>query len=329
MLVRDALTTRDLFLCVADFQDGSFKDLMPFRHVKKPPHSAYMHKLPTALTHLHQLLVPWLATYGTARLDKLFGYMPHMRDLIILHSVVFGDVPTLTYLLERFLKEIHGFSDPLLDVAAAYGQLAVLQILHAVEYPGCTRNAIDWAAFHGHLPVILFLHAHRKEGATTKAMDAAAMNGHREVVKFLHMHRTEGCTTDAMTEAAWNGHLDVVIFLHTHRSEGCSIWTMDRAAWSGRLAVVRFLHEVRSEKCTAQAMDMAAWNGHLDVLEYLHGIGAPCTANALQYAAMNGHLEIIKFLVSCRREGNFSMAIAAAEQRSQSAVVQYLKAHAK
>ncbi|KAF0697982.1 Aste57867_11364 [Aphanomyces stellatus] len=323
-----ALGSCDLFLAITGFQDGMYRDMHPFRPLKKPSHNAYMDKTPKQVVSIDAALKPWLTLYGTSRLSKLFQQMPHMQDIVVLHAVIVGRVDLLQWFHACLPDRFWAFPDPLLDVAAAHGQLAALEYLHTIGHPGCTRNAMDWAAFHGHLHVVQFLHAYRSEGATTKAMDAAAMNGHLPVVEFLHASRAEGCTADAMTEAAWNGHLDVVSFLHTHRTEGCSVWTIDRAAWTGRLAVVRFLHEARGEKWTTQAMDMAAWNAHLNVLWYLHTRqgGAGCTANALNFAAMKGHMGVVRFLVEHRTEGDLRSAMNEAHQRRQTDIADYLAA---
>ena len=54
---------------------------------------------------------------------------------------------------------------------------------------------MDIAAAEGDLNVVEYMHTHRHEGCTTKAMDYASRNGHLNVVKFLHENRSEGCTT--------------------------------------------------------------------------------------------------------------------------------------
>ncbi|RHY17888.1 hypothetical protein DYB26_009537 [Aphanomyces astaci] len=322
------LTTPDLVRCVTAFQYGEFHDMQPFRHLKKPSHpSSFVAKPSRSIQVYHVLLSPWLREYGTKRLALLFQYHPHMQDIVVLHAVIFGHLPSLEYMAKHYAELVWTFPEPLLDVAASHNQLHILQFLHDTDHPGCTVGAMNWAANRGHLGIVTFLHAHRSEGGTTKAMDMAAMNGHLDVVKFLHCHRKEGCSTDAMTEAAWNGHLSVVKYLHAHRTEGCSRWTMDRAAWNGHLEVVKFLHTERREAWTSQAMDMAAWNGHLKVIQYLHAIpaSAGCTPNALHFAAMNGYLEVVKFITDTRIEGDLHMAIATATQMGQSDIVKYLE----
>ncbi len=106
-----------------------------------------------------------------------------------------------------------------------------------------TFNLMDLAAATGNVAVVESLHAHGSTRCTTVAMDCAASAGHLDVVKFLHENRTEGCTTLAMDYAATHGHLNVVTFLHENRTEGCTKYAMDRAVVRGHLDVVQFLHD--------------------------------------------------------------------------------------
>nr|UMO78470.1 Ankyrin repeat domain containing protein [Pandoravirus belohorizontensis] len=88
-----------------------------------------------------------------------------------------------------------------IDIAAAHGNLCILQWLHRQEGQRCTAAAMDQAATNGHLSTVAWLHEHDSAGCTTEAMDGAARNGHRHVVEFLYAHRTEGCSV-ALLESA-------------------------------------------------------------------------------------------------------------------------------
>ncbi|KAJ3312087.1 hypothetical protein HDU76_002964, partial [Blyttiomyces sp. JEL0837] len=161
----------------------------------------------------------------------------------------------------------------LMDFAAKYGKLEVLQYLHENNISTCTTEAMDLASENGHLSVVEYLHENRSEGCTTEAMDAAARNGHLEVVKFLHYNRNEGCTKAAMTDAAREGHVDVVRFLNENRNEGhykCIVWDAIRFQ---RFEVVKYLHESVATACEwfgTKAMDLAAFNGDLRIVRYLY-----------------------------------------------------------
>ena len=54
---------------------------------------------------------------------------------------------------------------------------------------------MDIAAAEGDLNVVEYMHTHRHEGCTTWAMEEASRNGYLDVVKFLHENRIEGCAT--------------------------------------------------------------------------------------------------------------------------------------
>eukprot|EP00644_Phytophthora_capsici_P014007 jgi/Phyca11/99141/e_gw1.3.440.1 len=66
----------------------------------------------------------------------------------------------------------------------------------------CGRFLMDTAAEYGHLPVMQWLHAHRREGCTYRAMNYAAASGQLEMVQWIHENRSEPCSTEAMNYAA-------------------------------------------------------------------------------------------------------------------------------
>ncbi|GMF23535.1 unnamed protein product [Phytophthora lilii] len=187
--------------------------------------------------------------------------------------------------------------------------------LHVIKWVGeCYPDRTSWissegnplmddAAEFGHISVLEWLHANRSEGCTTGAMDRAAAVGNLEVVQWLHEHCDEGCTTQAMNDAAAHGHLRVVEWLHENRSEGCSKSAICSAAANDHLAVVRFLLENRREVCTADAMRCAAENGHLELVQWLYvNRGDSHVGAALRYAAKHGHTAMVEWLYWIVRE---------------------------
>jgi hypothetical protein len=153
--------------------------------------------------------------------------------------------------VQRLFRYFPGmFTISVMDMAASFGFLDLLQYLHAQGHLRCSKAALNDAATNGHYNVVVFLHEYGSSGCTVRAMNGAAENGHLEIVRYLHTHRTEGCTTSAMDGAAANGYLDIVTFLHMERQEGCTTNAMDNAAQHGHLHVVDFLHRHRSEGCT-------------------------------------------------------------------------------
>ncbi|EQC33961.1 hypothetical protein SDRG_08640 [Saprolegnia diclina VS20] len=79
-------------------------------------------------------------------------------------------------------------SDRAMDVAAIWGQLAVLMYLHLRGHAGCTTRTMDYAAAYGHVACLAFLSAHRDEGCSQQALTYAAAGGHVECVEFLLSH---------------------------------------------------------------------------------------------------------------------------------------------
>jgi hypothetical protein len=82
-----------------------------------------------------------------------------------------------------------GYGLNLMEEAAEFGQLAVLEWLHATRREGCSNWAINEAAANGHLDIVQWLHEHRSEGCTSFAMNQAARMGHLAIVRFLHENR--------------------------------------------------------------------------------------------------------------------------------------------
>lgn len=226
-------------------------------------------------------------------------------------TAIWGDLEILKKLLQLNADALDGNSD-VMDFAAIYGWLDMIQFLHFNTNAPCTTTAIDKAAMNGHLEVVKFLHAHRPEGCTTDAMDEAATSGELDVVKFLHENRTEGATTKAMDGAAAHGFLNIVQFLHANRTEGCTKAAMDLAARHGHLDVVKFLHEQRTEGCTTRAMDGAAKGGHLDVVRWLHDNRREgCTDTAIYYATTDGNFDMFKFLLESGHVRDIALRVRA------------------
>ncbi|BCU02766.1 ankyrin repeat domain containing protein [Pandoravirus japonicus] len=175
-------------------------------------------------------MVVWAAYEGhLAMLRRLWD---HPRDDMIITTIAAeaaarrGQIETIEFLREKgfsvslaraMRKAAAGcYVDPIcslyraysecratvvIDIAAAHGNLCILEWLHRQAGQRCTTAAMDQAATNGHLSTVVWLHKHDSAGCTTAAMDGAARNGHRHVVEFLYMHRTEGCSA-ALLESA-------------------------------------------------------------------------------------------------------------------------------
>ncbi|EQC28115.1 hypothetical protein SDRG_14206 [Saprolegnia diclina VS20] len=305
------------------------------------------------------VLAPFLeCPIALAHAAIIGGHLQLLRYLIGEKSVVVADF--------GYIHE-YGCSRPAMDIAAEYGHLEVLKLLHDGGALLCTTAAMDKAALNGHFHVVQdivrFLQKHCNASfspdvfemaaayndldliqelhyvwhapCTTAALDAAAAHSSVTIVDFLHRNRTEGCTALAMDSAAFRGALDVVRYLHEHRDEGCTTLALDAAARCGHLPVVQFLTEHRTEGGTVHAMDRAAHRaahrGFDAVVRYLHEHrDEGCTTRAVDWAAAAGHLSIVRFLLEHRSEGGTYRGIywaAARRDRDYPAILALLLLH--
>ncbi|KAK1935021.1 putative ankyrin repeat protein [Phytophthora citrophthora] len=199
-------------------------------------------------------------------------------------------------------------NDPLMDIAAEFNHLSILQWLHANRTEGCTTEAMDRAAAVGNLEVVRWLHLFRKEGCTKQAMNAAAAYGHLDVVEWLHENRPEGCDKSAVSAAAANGHLAVVRFLLENRREGSTGDAMCQAAANGHLEMAQWLYVNRGDSHAGAALRRAAEKGHAEVVEWLYWIvsderrGASIIQDAEKLALKNGHKKVARQLDKSKRQ---------------------------
>lgn len=95
--------------------------------------------------------------------------------------------------------------------------LTAASIARMLDTLGGRTDVMNLAAQYGLLAVVEWLHENCAEGCTTEAMDGAALAGHLHVVQWLHVHRTEGCTEAALAST----HPGIVRFLLAHRPADC------------------------------------------------------------------------------------------------------------
>ncbi|OQS07859.1 hypothetical protein THRCLA_20042 [Thraustotheca clavata] len=230
------LGTRDLFLLIVEFQNGTWKDFIALKPLQR--------------VNFQSKLSPFA-------LDCRDFWVSYARtDFVQTLELVENDYLTpwyRTYGLSRVLRYIDWFQYPgfftLLINAVHAGRLPVVQFLHHTYGNGCdVRHLIDLAACGGHLEIVGFLHYNGYTGCTTSAMDGAAALGHIQVVQFLHEHRNEGCSVQALDFAAQNGHLETVKFLHINRDEGGTPGAIDFAAQNGHFEVAHYLSQFEISK---------------------------------------------------------------------------------
>ncbi|RHY51134.1 hypothetical protein DYB26_008311 [Aphanomyces astaci] len=199
------------------------------------------------------------------------------------------------------------FTPACLVYLAKHGSLRVLAYLHAVGCTAFTPQVMDAAAQYGHLSLVQFLHTHRL-GCTTAAMNGAARSGHLDIVKFLHAHRSEGCTSAAMDGAANNGYVDVVKFLHAHCKDTCDMDSaLKLATDKGHLEIVRFLHDLDDANNVLNVLVWAARKGHLDIVKYMQETHKEAIVrfnhHVIYTATERGHTDIVEYLTDGARGG--------------------------
>lgn len=191
-------------------------------------------------------------------------------------------------------------------------------------------KALDLAAAEGDLALVQRLHADKTTWpCTPQAMDNAARNGHLDVVQWLHAHRTEGCTSSAIAGAASNGHFAIARWLRAHRSEGCRGYALDLAATHGHLEILQWLYrEFPRHSCSQASVACAAGNNHRRVLRWLHEEkGLVLDVHALEAAIANGHLELAQWLFErepALQEQLATSAVAKAARSGHTALTQWL-----
>ncbi|OQR90057.1 hypothetical protein ACHHYP_05853 [Achlya hypogyna] len=98
----------------------------------------------------------------------------------------------------QLIRELRGavFETPVispckfpLDMAAAQGDLELVQFLSERRLGNCSKNAMDEAAANGDLSMVRYLHEHETAGCSLVAFLLAKKNGHNEVLAFLKAER--------------------------------------------------------------------------------------------------------------------------------------------
>ncbi|GLE02881.1 hypothetical protein PINS_up011745 [Pythium insidiosum] len=283
-------------------------------------------------------------------------------------AIANGHVDLVTWLISalpvKALKCEAGASHSWMDVAAEFGQVAILQWFsdHASELPSgvqidghlpaCSSEAIEMAAGNGHIAVLRFLHEHdmvaiADDNDAVKALAAAVQGGHREcvewlLVRFQRFYESRDAATTVMDAAAVSGHVDILEFLRAFPATASwhtSAKAVNEAARVGRVDVLQWIHafepssdsddgENGAPRWTPRAMELAAASGHLAVVEWL--VAERCTetrgAEALNAAAYMDHLAIAQFLhARVRSSCSVVQAIEHAEEGGAEETLEWLQ----
>jgi hypothetical protein len=156
------------------------------------------------------------------------------------NAIIDGDLQTVKKL---HLVNTPGINSSIVDYAASFGHLDIVQFLLENRSEGCTSWAMDWSAGNNRFDVLKYLHTKGKF-CTYRAMDFSAMNGYINIVKWLHTHRIEGCTKNALNDAFYSGDLDIIIFLYNNRTDGFDHeFALDNAIYNKHWHVVKWYRD--------------------------------------------------------------------------------------
>lgn len=103
----------------------------------------------------------------------------------------------------------------LMDLAAQFGSLGLIQWLHINRLDECFSKALNNAASTGNLDIARYPHDHQKLRCTNQTLHGAVQNGHLEVVRWvLQVPELSQCySLVAVSLAANNGHLEILKLL--------------------------------------------------------------------------------------------------------------------
>eukprot|EP01133_Synstelium_polycarpum_P002603 gene2603-2989_t len=130
------------------------------------------------------------------------------------------DIEVFKFFCQPQFEERLFISIKMIDRAAKYGNLELVEYLHTNRTEGCTTNAMDNA---GSLAVLEYLHTNRSEGCTVRAMENAAAKGcselamdiaavhsggsKQQILQFLAENRSEGFSNQFIAYAAQYNNL--------------------------------------------------------------------------------------------------------------------------
>ncbi|KAF0700570.1 Aste57867_8906 [Aphanomyces stellatus] len=159
------LTTRDLFVTIATYQNGVFPVLRPMFTLG--------HWTATFLPH--EFVAMHLGPHGRTREALLRCILEDRLDLIRLVLRCYPHYSATDY---RF--------NELVDAAFALDRLDIARFLMA-EKPGsrCTARALDLAAGNGHMHIVQYLHEHEACQGTAYGMEKAKAKNYKHIVAYL------------------------------------------------------------------------------------------------------------------------------------------------
>ncbi|KDO27575.1 hypothetical protein SPRG_06843 [Saprolegnia parasitica CBS 223.65] len=174
------------------------------------------------LFHFQLHFGPWYASHGVDGAKRLVACKPKLLSWVLEHSVRHGDADLLAA-----LPATTHTTPTMINVAAYYGHLRILQLLMGRQAPGFSSAAVHAAAYRGHMHVVTWLVA---RGA-----------GHLDVVKYLYGAQSLRNISLAINKAAVHGHVHVFDYLYRATQQACSTSALEFAQRRGHTKLLAYL----------------------------------------------------------------------------------------
>lgn len=178
----------------------------------------------------------------------------------IRYAIQLGDLDFLK------TRKNYKFTSKDADIAAQYGQLAILKWMSQEGYPPTTRNGANNAATNDHADVLDFIFNHRGQKPDKFIIYGVMRNGCVAVLECLFRHNYLNLTQEAVDSAAGNGHFNILEFLYKQNLLLPSQRGADLAAENGHVQILEFMRILCLPFPSQHGINQAAINGHLDVL---------------------------------------------------------------
>ncbi|KAL2916989.1 hypothetical protein HK105_203421 [Polyrhizophydium stewartii] len=187
-----------------------------------------------------------------------------------------------------------------MNAAAAGGLWLLRELIDERRTVELNKGIAIVAAAHGQLSVIQFLHERMPDGSWDQLVVSAAIhNGHVDCIEWLLANRSERCSPDELDVSILGSQPDAWIRNIVERG-----WmrvtkkAVDNAAKTRSVSLMQFLcSEGGDELFTSDAMDEAA-NNSVAMLEWLHGeFELVPTTQALKNAAIGDKVDVASWLL--------------------------------
>ncbi|KAF0730096.1 hypothetical protein Ae201684P_014148 [Aphanomyces euteiches] len=274
----DVLTSPELQFIICAFQFGLYEEMLPLR----PWDLSLVNPMKPCKSYLRiqKRLTQCLSGNKRSRVFLLLDLVPRMRSLIAVYACSTGRLDILQLVIENYRPLPR--SVDIMEYAARYGQLSIVDYLVSTGYPADTRAATRTAAFHGHLEVVKYLvgqFGSDKAHLFEHDMAELVRCGHCDVAAFLVPHFDPSVAQQLMAVAASYGHTDLAHSLaesvgpatlhvdakYANIAEAASLGNIEALAWlfdiydfipdpwrltAAKQAALRGVFHLHSPKCS-------------------------------------------------------------------------------